>query len=210
MDAEMRKAVEERAHALWEEAGRPDGSALMYWLRAEQEFGIVPRAEPGDPLVTLQELAVEARALEESEAAPADEPLQDWSTRLSRLPSGSLAERTRIRSASTSRASRKGSRRYRAPRQSRVATRCLAGTKGEPQPRAVSSHWPSKPAVCAHRASGVACFHLCGCRERAMTSDEFAEALSRLIVEAEDSGLVREQILAEIEAVTEAMWNAEE
>ena len=43
-----------------------------------------------------------------------------------------------------------------------------------------------------------------------MTSDEFAEALSRLIVEAEDSGLVREQILAEIEAVTEAMWNAEE
>ena len=77
MDAEMRKAVEERAHALWEEAGRPDGSALLYWLRAEQEFGIVPRAEPGDPLVTLQELAAEARALEESEVTPADEALQE-------------------------------------------------------------------------------------------------------------------------------------
>ena len=43
-----------------------------------------------------------------------------------------------------------------------------------------------------------------------MTSDDFTEALSCLIVEAEDSGVVRVQILAEIEAVTEAMWNAEE
>ena len=77
MDAEMRKAVEERAHALWEEAGRPDGSALLYWLRAEQEFGIVPRAEPGDPLVTLQELAAEARALQQFEVTPADEALQE-------------------------------------------------------------------------------------------------------------------------------------
>ena len=38
-----------------------------------------------------------------------------------------------------------------------------------------------------------------------MTSDEFAEALSRLIVEAEHNGLDREQILAEIEAVAKAM-----
>jgi Protein of unknown function (DUF2934) len=77
MDQATRKAVEERAYALWEEAGRPDGSGLLYWLRAEQELGIIPKAEPDDPLVTLQELAAEAQALEESEAAPADEPLQD-------------------------------------------------------------------------------------------------------------------------------------
>ena len=77
MDAVMRKAVEERAYALWDEAGRPEGSALMYWLRAEQEFGIIPKVEPDVPLVTLQEIAAEARALEESEAAPADEPLQE-------------------------------------------------------------------------------------------------------------------------------------
>ena len=77
MDAEMRKAVEERAYVLWDEAGRPDGSALLYWLRAEQEFGIIPKVEADDPLVTLQELAAEAHALEESEASPADEPLQD-------------------------------------------------------------------------------------------------------------------------------------
>ena len=77
MDAVMRKAVEERAYALWEEAGRPDGSALLYWLRAEQELGIIPKGAPDDPIVTLQELAAEAQALEESEAAPAVEPLQD-------------------------------------------------------------------------------------------------------------------------------------
>ena len=72
MDAVMRKAVEERAYALWDEAGRPEGSALLFWQRAEQEFGIIPKGEPDDPLVTAQELAAESRALEESEAAPAD------------------------------------------------------------------------------------------------------------------------------------------
>ena len=77
MDAEMRKAVEERAYVLWDEAGRPDGSALLYWLRAEQEFGIIPKVEAAYPMVTLQELAVEAHALDESEASPGDEPLQD-------------------------------------------------------------------------------------------------------------------------------------
>ena len=70
MDAEMRKAVEERAYVLWDEAGRPDGSALLYWLRAEQELGMIPKVEADDPMVTLQELAAEAHALDESEASP--------------------------------------------------------------------------------------------------------------------------------------------
>ena len=77
MDVELRKKVEERAYALWDEAGRPDGSALLYWLRAEQEFGIVPKVQADDPLITLQELATEAHALEESESAPSEGPLQD-------------------------------------------------------------------------------------------------------------------------------------
>ena len=38
-----------------------------------------------------------------------------------------------------------------------------------------------------------------------MTSDEFAEALSRLVGEAEDAGLDTEQMLAEIEGMAEAM-----
>ena len=92
MDVVTRKAVEERAHALWEEAGRPEGSSLVYWLRAEQELGIIPKGEPDDQLVTLQELAAEAHALEDSEASPADEPLQELVDkavpRAERLPRG--------------------------------------------------------------------------------------------------------------------------
>ena len=38
-----------------------------------------------------------------------------------------------------------------------------------------------------------------------MTSDEFAEALSRLVGEAEDAGLDPERILAKIEGMAEAM-----
>ena len=38
-----------------------------------------------------------------------------------------------------------------------------------------------------------------------MTSDEFAEALSRLVGEAEDAGLEPAEILAEIEGMAEAM-----
>jgi DUF2934 family protein len=45
MDQAMRKAVEERAHALWQEAGSPEGDAQRYWLRAEVELGVIPEAE---------------------------------------------------------------------------------------------------------------------------------------------------------------------
>ena len=38
-----------------------------------------------------------------------------------------------------------------------------------------------------------------------MTSDEFAEALSRLVGEAEDAGLDPETVLAEIEDMAQAM-----
>ena len=39
MDSEERKKlVEARAYALWEEAGKPQGGDLMYWLIAEQEL----------------------------------------------------------------------------------------------------------------------------------------------------------------------------
>ena len=129
MDAEMRKSVEQRAYALWDEAGRPEGSALLYWLRAEQELGIIPKVEADDPLVTLQELAAEAHAWRirsfasgSAAAALGRQGCPDPE----RPPSG----RTRTRSANTSKASRKGRRRCPVPRQSRVATRCLAGTKG--------------------------------------------------------------------------------
>ncbi len=40
-----REAIAERAHALWEEAGRPAGRSEEFWLRAEAEL---PRAARGD------------------------------------------------------------------------------------------------------------------------------------------------------------------
>ena len=109
----MRKAVEERAYALGaRQAALNEGSALMYWLRAEQELGIIPKLESDDELVTLQELAAEAQALEENpKLRQRMSRCRIRSTRLSRRPSGSLAERTKSGSASTSRASRKGRRR---------------------------------------------------------------------------------------------------
>ena len=76
MDEVTRKAVEERAYALWEEAGRPEGSGLLYWLRAEQELGIIPKIEEPDPLVTLQELAVAAQEERQANAAKSEDQLQ--------------------------------------------------------------------------------------------------------------------------------------
>lgn len=69
MDDATRRAIEERAYALWEQAGRPDGSALTFWLQAEIELGIIPAVAPDDPFVTLQELAEEAREADERAAA---------------------------------------------------------------------------------------------------------------------------------------------
>ena len=38
MGPELRREIEERARALWEADGRPEGRALDYWLQAEQEI----------------------------------------------------------------------------------------------------------------------------------------------------------------------------
>jgi hypothetical protein len=35
---ELRHRIEERAYALWEANGRPEGRDLDYWLQAEQEI----------------------------------------------------------------------------------------------------------------------------------------------------------------------------
>lgn len=77
MDDATRRAIEERAYALWERAGRPDGSALTFWLQAELELGIIPAVAPDDPFVTLQELAEEAREADERALAGELQPNVD-------------------------------------------------------------------------------------------------------------------------------------
>ena len=56
MDDELRKAVERRAHELWEAAGYPEGRELEHWLQAEQEIGGLSVAGEEDPYVALDDL----------------------------------------------------------------------------------------------------------------------------------------------------------
>jgi len=53
-----RNRISERAYALWEEEGRPDGGALDHWAQASQEIEEQRRAVPEAPLSPeiLQEL----------------------------------------------------------------------------------------------------------------------------------------------------------
>ena len=38
MQADREQAIRQRAYALWEEDGRPDGKNLEHWLRADTEI----------------------------------------------------------------------------------------------------------------------------------------------------------------------------
>lgn len=54
-------AVGRRAYALWLASGRPEGSALLFWLRAERQLGLVEAIPPDDPFLLLHELGRLAR-----------------------------------------------------------------------------------------------------------------------------------------------------
>jgi hypothetical protein len=55
MDPELRQRIEERAYALWEAGGCPDGRALDYWLQAEQEIVTQSIAGEEDPLAGIDQ-----------------------------------------------------------------------------------------------------------------------------------------------------------
>ncbi len=57
MDEKLRKAIQERAYALWEQAGRPEGGDLAYWLEAESEIAGLSVAGEEDPLAGVDEFA---------------------------------------------------------------------------------------------------------------------------------------------------------
>ena len=78
MDQVTRKAVEERAHALWQEAGSPEGDALQYWQRAEVELGVIPEAEaqPGEHRDQPPAGDLAAQASGRDRPTQADDPLQ--------------------------------------------------------------------------------------------------------------------------------------
>ena len=58
MDEMRHDSVEQRAYTLWEAAGRPEGSALQYWLQAERELGIPSPEEERDLAMVLEDLGL--------------------------------------------------------------------------------------------------------------------------------------------------------
>jgi hypothetical protein len=52
-DEELKQRVAERARQLWEEAGRPEGRDMEYWLIAEEELTPLSVAGEEDPLEAL-------------------------------------------------------------------------------------------------------------------------------------------------------------
>ena len=73
VDSAREQEIRERAYALWEADGRPDGRDLEYWERASTLVGIshspgagqVPVPSPDDPSVILGQ-PVEEAAIQEN------------------------------------------------------------------------------------------------------------------------------------------------
>jgi hypothetical protein len=56
MDEELHCLVEQRAYALWEDADRPDGREMEFWLQAEQEIRPLESASDPDPFIAPDDL----------------------------------------------------------------------------------------------------------------------------------------------------------
>ena len=69
---ELRKAVERRAHQLWEAAGCPPGRELEHWLQAEEEIGDLSAAGEEDPGAALDDIPA---GLEPASSGPDQVPL---------------------------------------------------------------------------------------------------------------------------------------
>jgi hypothetical protein len=76
MDDELRQAVAARAHALWQEAGLPEGRELEFWLQAEQELTTLSVAGEEDPDVGLDQIGQGALAPGQPAAGAARDPSQ--------------------------------------------------------------------------------------------------------------------------------------
>ncbi|MFC0202055.1 DUF2934 domain-containing protein [Paracoccus rhizosphaerae] len=49
MNEERTQRVRDRAHALWEQAGRPEGQDAQHWSQAEQEIAAEEEAQSSAP-----------------------------------------------------------------------------------------------------------------------------------------------------------------
>ena len=56
MDPETEREIRERAYALWEADGRPEGRERYYWRKAEEELAVLSVAGEEDPLTAIDDL----------------------------------------------------------------------------------------------------------------------------------------------------------
>ena len=81
MNEKLHRAIEQRAYALWENADRPDGRELEFWLQAEQEIGISLAAREADPFMAADDLDPgefhrREQSVEHGPGQPDDAPLR--------------------------------------------------------------------------------------------------------------------------------------
>ena len=65
MSQNVQQLIEQRAYAIWEMEGRPDGRSLAHWLQAEAEAkrsGVMAVTDDGKPVESRTAAAKRARA----------------------------------------------------------------------------------------------------------------------------------------------------
>lgn len=73
MDLKLHKAIELRAHAIWQDAGCPEGADLLHWMQAERELGVFGQVDEGQ---SAERVDLETLQREEAARASAEEPLE--------------------------------------------------------------------------------------------------------------------------------------
>jgi len=71
VDEELERTIRERAYALWETDGRPEGRELDYWRQAEQEILSQSVAGEEDPLEASTTSPPRPRRLRDGDASAA-------------------------------------------------------------------------------------------------------------------------------------------
>ncbi len=56
MNEKLHRLIEQQAYQLWENADRPDGRELEFWLQAEQQIGMVAGPDEVDPYMAPDDL----------------------------------------------------------------------------------------------------------------------------------------------------------
>ena len=71
MSQDIEQRIRDRAYAIWQEQGCPEGSDYEHWLMAEQEVAVMPAAIQTAPKAAKTATAKAPKKASSTEAAPA-------------------------------------------------------------------------------------------------------------------------------------------